>query len=366
MLGQEETRSPAPDVADAEQVGASADAPADGQCAVRLASGERFTVERNDLLLLSALGQGVNYPHSCRVGTCGRCKTKLLSGRISPQVDFALSPLTNRELKDGYILACQAKVRTDIDIDVSLIRHDVVLPRMIAGEISGWQRLPGDVIDLRVRLEEPLRFDAGQYAALAVSGSFVRRSFSFYDAPDPEMPAGEVGFLVKRLPGGRFSEWLAAEDRRGVGIWLEGPFGQMGIDDTPREALCIAGGTGIAPILSIAGDRLRRFPDSRITILFGVRRAADLFAMERLAALEASMRVRVLPVLSHEPADSGWAGLRGIVTDPLNSTLGIDFAAISAFACGSLPMVEAVERRLLSLGVPDARIHADKFEPSGL
>jgi NAD(P)H-flavin reductase/ferredoxin len=339
------------------------------RCQITLKNGaDGFDVGRGELLLLSALEQGINYPHSCRVGTCGRCKTRLVSGRISPLVDFALSPLTNEELRNGYILACQAKVRSDLTVDVTLIEHEVVLPQSVPGTVVGWQRLPGDVIDLRLQLERPLVFEAGQYGALAVSGSFVRRSFSFYDAPPGPAGAEEVGFLIRRLPGGRFSEWLAAQDRRGVRLWLEGPFGQMGLDDTPRAALCIAGGTGIAPILSIAEDRLRRYSKAPVTIVFGVRSAADLFALdrlERLRQLAGGDRLRVLPVLSHEPEGSGWPGLRGLVTAPLDQQLGVDYRSLSAFVCGALPMVEAVEKRLLALGVEPGRIHADKFAPSG-
>ncbi|MBN3788571.1 2Fe-2S iron-sulfur cluster binding domain-containing protein [Burkholderia sp. Ac-20353] len=340
------------------------------RCRITLSNGaEGFDVGRNDLLLMSALEQGINYPHNCRVGTCGRCKTRLVSGRISPLVDFALSPLTNEELNDGYILACQAKVRTDLTIDVDLLDHEVVLPKSIPGTISGWNMLPGEVVDLRIKLEQPVKFEAGQYAALAVSGSFVRRSFSFYDAPASEAGSDDVGFLIKRLPGGRFSEWLAAKDRRGVRIWLEGPFGQMGIDDTPRDSLCIAGGTGIAPILSIAEDRLNRYPDHRVTIIFGVRTAADLFTLdrlERLGQIGRAGRVRIVPVLSHEPAGSAWQGRRGLVTAVLDAHLGVDYGSLSAFVCGALPMVEAVEKRLRTLNVDADRIHADKFEPSGI
>ncbi|EZP36717.1 MULTISPECIES: 2Fe-2S iron-sulfur cluster binding domain-containing protein [Janthinobacterium] len=348
-------------------------APATGggarRCQITLGGGqEGFAAGRGDLLLLAALEQGINYPHSCRVGTCGRCKTRLVSGQISPLVDFALSPLTNEELRDGYILACQAKVRSDLCVEVELIDHQVVLPQSVPGTVSHWQQLPGDVIDLRITLERPLVFEAGQYAALAVSGSFVRRSFSFYDAPPGAQGSTQVGFLIKRLPGGRFSEWLAAQDRRGVRIWVEAPFGQMGLDDTPRDALCIAGGTGIAPILSIAEQRLQRYPQQRVTIVFGVRGASDLFALdklERLRQLAGAGRLRVIPVLSHEPRGSAWQGRRGLVTDVLDESLASDYHQLSTFVCGALPMVVAVEKRLLALGVPAGLIHADKFEASG-
>lgn len=332
-------------------------------------SDESFDARKSDLLLLSAIEQGVDYPHNCRVGTCGRCKTRLISGRISPMIDFALSPLTNEELRDGYILACQAKVRTDLVIDVKLGQQVMIKPRFIAGKVVKCQRLPGEVIDLRLALDEPLPFNAGQYASLAVSGSFVRRSYSFYDAPPAagSAGAGEVGFLVKRLPGGRFSEWLFRQNRTGSKIWLEGPFGMMGVEEPDRDGICVAGGTGLAPVLSIVADRLQRSATARFTIVFGVRTAQDSFAEERLQALMAAYpeRVRLVTILSHEPAGSAWQGARGLVTEALAPDLGIDFGQVSAFVCGSLAMVEAVERRLISLGVPADRIHADKFLPGG-
>lgn len=341
-----------------------------GRCQIQLKDGgEGFVVRKNDLLLLSALAQGVDYPHNCRVGTCGSCKTRLIRGRISPLVDFALSPLTNQELKDGYILACQAKVRGDLLIDVELGHHPLLPLRSVATRVVRWQVLPGEVIDLRLRLDEPLHFHAGQYCTIAGSGSFVRRSYSFYDPPPAPDGAGasEVGFLVKRLPGGQFSEWLFAQDRVGAKIWLEGPYGRMGVDDPDRDGLCVAGGTGLAPVLSIVADRLLRSRTAKFTIVFGVRSAREVFANERLQQLlaQAPDRLRLLTILSHEPVGSSWPGPRGLITAALDAGLGVDYANTAAFVCGSLPMVEAVEKRLLSLGVAPGRIHADKFLPSG-
>ena len=196
----------------------------------------------------------------------------------------------------------------------------------------------------------------------------MRRSYSFYDAPPSADSEGadEVGFLVKRLPGGQFSEWLFAEDRTDSKIWLEGPFGMMGIDDLDVDGLCVAGGTGLAPILSIVADRLARSAVARFTIVFGVRTAGDAFANAQLDALvaQAQGRVRVVTILSHEPAGSAWGGARGFVPDALTHDLGVDYAKTAAFVCGSLGMVEAVEKKLLALGVDTSRIHADKFLPA--
>ena len=331
-------------------------------------SEQSFDVGRNDMLLKAAVAQGIDYPHNCRVGVCGQCKTRLVGGRVSPMVDLALSPLTNEQIQAGFVLACQAKVRTDLVIYVKLGSGTQLPVRYVSAQVTRYRKLPGEVIDLRLALDEPVAFNAGQYCTIAESGSFTRRSYSYYDAPPADgSGAREVGFLVKRLPGGRFSEWLFAEDRSGVKFWVEGPFGVMGVDDLDRDGLCVAGGTGLAPILSIVGDRLRRSKTAKFTIVFGVRTAADVFANERLQALlaEGGDRVRLVTILSHEPAGSAWTGPRGMVTAALDEALGVDYAQTAAFICGNLGMVEAVERRLIGLGVQADRIHADKFVPSG-
>ena len=331
-------------------------------------SEEVFDVRKNDLLLKAAIEQGVDYPHNCRVGVCGTCKTKLVSGRVSPMVDLALSPLKNEEIEAGYVLACQAKVRGDLRVEVKLGHHALLPVKTTPARVSRWQKLPGEVIDLRLKLDAPVQFNAGQYCTIAESGSFTRRNYSYYDVPPAADGAtDEVGFLVKRLPGGKFSEWLFERDRSGTKFWLEGPFGIMGVDDIDADGLCVAGGTGLAPILSIVGDRLRRSSKANFTIVFGVRTQKDIFANERLQQLlaEAGDRVRLVTILSHEPATSDWTGPRGLVTAALTPTLGVDFPRTAAFICGNLGMVEAVEKVLIGLGVQPDRIHADKFVPSG-
>lgn len=330
---------------------------------------ESFDVRRNDLLLKAAIEQGVDYPHNCRVGVCGSCKTRLVSGRVSPMVDLALSPLSNEEIEAGYVLACQAKVRSDLVVEAKLGHHALIPVKTVSARVSRWNRLPGDVIDLRLELDTPVYFHAGQYCTIAESGSFTRRSYSYYDVPPTEdgAPAGEVGFLIKRLPGGKFSEWLFEQDRTGTKFWIEGPYGIMGVDDVDVDGVCVAGGTGLAPILSIVGDRLRKSAKAKFTIVFGVRTQKDVFANEQLQQLlaEGGDRVRLVTILSHEPANSDWTGPRGLVTAALTQDLGVDYASTAAFICGNLGMVEAVEKRLIELGVDADRIHADKFVPSG-
>ena len=80
-----------------------------------------ITIERGERLLSSALKQGVNWPHRCKVGSCGTCKAILLSGDIKPQLNFGYV-LTPEEINEGYILACQSTLKSDI--------HVLIKPRL--------------------------------------------------------------------------------------------------------------------------------------------------------------------------------------------------------------------------------------------
>lgn len=335
------------------------------RCNVRWQSGDlQFDADRDELLLSAAQAAGIAYPHNCRVGTCGQCKTKLVSGKVRPMMDFALSPLTAAELRDGYILACQSKLRSDVVIDVPLDQASVRQARV---EVA--QHLPGEVLSLQLALDQPLQFQAGQYAELAMKdadGLLVSRAYSFCDAPLAQGNA-TVSFLIKRLPGGALSDRLWAEARPGLALQLRGPFGRMGAADVDAHALCVAGGTGLAPVLSIVRDRLARSDRARFIVLLGVRRSTDQFAEGLLKELEheSQGRVSVRVVLSEEPADSPWPGDRGLVTELLTPPLLQQHGVTTAYVCGAAPMVQACQARLHQLGWTDDAIHTDSFAPSG-
>jgi NAD(P)H-flavin reductase/ferredoxin len=325
-----------------------------------------FEVAKNKVLLASALNQGVAYPHNCKVGTCGSCKTRLVSGRVRPLLDFALSTLTAEDLKGGYILACQAKVLSDLELEVPIARHGATL-QTVGAVVESCEAVAPDVIDLRLRLDSPFSFQPGQWASIGAADSAVRRAYSFHTPAGDGGGSDAVGFYIKKLPGGAFSEWLFESDRTGVRFEVHGPFGALGDADPAGDNICVAGSTGLAPVLSVIEAGLEASDTSRWTLVFGVRRAEDLFAMDRLERLHQRWgdRLRVVPILSHEPQGSDWQGRRGFVTDALEDDLGVDVETANAFLCGSGPMVDACERRLLSLGASQDRIMADRFMATG-
>lgn len=324
-------------------------------------AGPSIELQRDDILLAAALECGIPYPHNCRVGTCGQCKTQVISGQVKPMMDFALSPLTAQELRDGYVLACQSKVRSDLMISVTMERCE-----SYAGQVVSAQRLPGDVLALTLELQRPLVFEAGQYANLSLAGGSLSRSYSFCDAPEPGGNQ-RVNFLIRRIPGGAFSDHLWSNAQPGMGMTLSGPHGAMGATDVNAHAVCVAGGTGLAPVVSIVRDRLQKSDSARFLVLLGIRRAEDHFAREILQGLEAlsAGRVQARVIVSDEPNGSPWTGDRGLVTDLLTPDLIASVEARAAFVCGAAPMVQACRERLRHHGWNDHDIHTDSFVPSG-
>src|SRR6185295_13919980 len=86
---------------------------------------------------------------------------------------------------------------------------------------------------------------------IGAADSEIRRAYSFHTPPGDEAGTTEVGFYIKRLPGGAFSEWLFDGDRTGVRFLVQGPFGAMGDAEPATHNICVAGSTGLAPILAI-------------------------------------------------------------------------------------------------------------------
>lgn len=311
-------------------------------------------------LLQAALDEGVAFPHSCRAGGCATCKCRLVEGKVRELTDKSYL-LSAEELRGNYILACQSIPRSDVTVAVQL-NTDASEVKRVDGRVAGTRRLTHDILEVTLALDEPMPYRAGQYADLAVPGRIaVPRPYSFAGPA----AAGETGrpvFHVRLLPGGELSGWLDAADRTGEGITLEGPYGDFWLRDSAAPMLCVAGGTGMAPLKALLEQALKEGVRRDVVYLFGARTQRDLYCLDEIAGLAEAWPAgfRFLPVLSEEPVDSDWRGLRGLVTDHLaDAELGV--AGRHAYLCGPPPMLDAAIETLRRLGVAERDIHFDKF-----
>lgn len=315
----------------------------------------RFEVDRGKTMLEAALEQGVPFPHSCKVGTCGTCRYHLLRGDIRELLSSAMG-LTAEQYQRGERLACQTLPKGDLEI--CLESALVGVPNVVSmdGVIVAQHQKTPDIIILELELDSALHFNPGQFAEITIPDANVTRSYSFANLPG----TCRAEFHVRLVPGGAFSGWLSAGSRCGEKVMVRGPFGQFGLTDSVGPMICIAGGTGLAPIKSILQSMQVSGLRRRVIFMYGTRHASNLYFGDDVRNWKEKWRdtFEFVPVLSAEPEGSSWCGLRGFVTEHIPADIGHDW---EAYLCGPPPMVDAAEQALSRLGVERGSIHADRF-----
>lgn len=315
-------------------------------------NGAKLALQVRETLLQAALRHGLAFPHSCRVGGCASCKCRLVSGKVK-ELTSAAYVLTEHELAAGYILACQSIPTQDVAIEVQL---DGLAPqRQISGRVVGQEQLTHDICRLTIQLDTCLDYRAGQYAQLALESlPGCIRSYSF---ASPAGPDGRVQFFIKHMAGGQFSSRVCQHSVLSEAVTLIGPAGDFWLREDRAPLLLIAGGSGLAPVLALLQHAAQQGVQRDATLMFGVRRRADLYALDEIDALARIWRGRFvfIPVLSEE---ADWPGASGLIPQHIASNLPPD---AHAYLCGPPAMVDACTASLLEQGVAAAHIHADRF-----
>jgi len=325
--------------------------------------GVTVALSAGQTILEAALSQGVAYPHNCTVGTCGSCKTRLLQGQVKAVSDFGYT-LSKLELEAGYILACQAVPRDATTVvEIADPGADLPPPEVCTGRIVGTEALTHDILRVDVATARPVKYVAGQYASVRAPGMPRARHYSFADAPQRE-GRSSLSFFIRKVPGGEFTDALFAGSLTGQTLNIEAPHGSFHLRPGNAPMMCIAGGSGLAPLVSVLEDMRKHRIRRPCTLLFGARTQADLYVLDQIANIANAWPepFRFVPVLSQEPAASAWTGARGMVTDFLAlPDEAATWAEVEGYLCGPPPMIDAGIERLVSLGVPLQHIHYDKF-----
>ena len=217
--------------------------------------------------------------------------------------------------------------------------------------------------DVPDELRDDYAFAAGQSLALrrVVDGVEERRSYSIC-APVGERP--RVG--VREVPAGLFSTWLVRDVRPGARVEVQTPTGRFRADPAAGgRHLCVAAGSGITPVLSIAASVLAGSPTAHVTLLYGNRRAATVMFADELSDLKDryGARFELVHVLSREPRDVDLLSGR-LDADRLRTLLDllVPLGAVDhVWLCGPYPMVEEARTVLAELGVPAERVHRELF-----
>lgn len=309
-------------------------------------------------ILEAALADGIAYPHGCRSGRCGSCKSRLVSGKVD-LFDHSRFALSDEEKAQGLVLACRAIPTTDAIVawlggDEETASHS---RRRLHCRVAAIEDATHDIKRIRLVIDgaDPLVFTAGQYARLTFAGA-PTRDYSMASEPGER----ELEFHIRRVPGGAATQYIHALVKLGDPVLVEGPFGSSYLrEQHTGPILCVAGGSGLAPIKGIVEAAIARGMRQPIHVYFGARSDRDLYLVDHFESLaKRHPHLSFTPVLSDAPLEARWR--TGFVTDAVAKDLQ-DFDGWKAYVAGPPPMVEAAMQICTARGLRSEDLHADVF-----
>ena len=318
----------------------------------------RLSVDSGSNLLEVLRAHQLPISYSCMSGRCGTCRCRVVSGHVIHGGPEAGRPQAG---KDDYVLACQAILNNNCSIELPEVDEVVVhTARIVKGTVTAIEEATHDIRRIRVKLAKPVQFSPGQYATVQFTPEHVR-PYSMAGLPDDL----EWEFQIRQVPDGRVSAFVFAELKVGAALRISGPLGTAYLRQKHTgPMLCVGGGTGLAPVLSIVRGALAAGMQNPIHLYFGVRSADDVYDADRLQALAtAHPNLKVHIVVACGALGAGQRS--GLLTDAIEKDLG-RLAGWRAYLCGAPAMVDALHLLLTRMGIEPAHVHADAFYPSGV
>lgn len=331
-----------------------------------IGSDTSIQVEENDTVLRAALRAGLGFPYECNSGGCGGCHFQLLEGEVRDRWPEAPG-LSEQARSAGRHLACQSEITGNCNIKVRLkpAFQPAILPAQTKARLVAKRAITSDMAEYSFQTKGPAGFIPGQYAMLKIPGVDSERAYSMANLPNPE---GIWNFVIKEVPGGAASTSLAHDLQIDDIIDLDGPFGMAYFKaESPRDIVCIAGGSGLSPILSILRAALQdpESRDKKIHFFYGARTVEGLcLEYLRNSDLQIDDRVTFTPVLSEAAPDDQWPGAISYVHEAVKGWLGEieDPKAFEYYLCGPPLMADAVQNLLiLDHALPSSQLHYDRF-----
>ncbi|MGV7241430.1 benzoate 1,2-dioxygenase electron transfer component BenC [Caballeronia sp. M23-90] len=319
----------------------------------------RFVVcKPGEKVLDAAFRAKINLPMDCSDGVCGTCKCRAESGSYDLGDDYIEDALSDDEKDSGLVLTCQMVPDSDCVIAVPASSTVCKTGRSTFAATVTKVKPHNDaavVLELEVEGAAPA-FLPGQYVNIDVPGSGRHRSYSFSSPPGES----RISFLIKKIPGGVMTTWLESA-QPGNKVELTGPLGSFYLRAVERPLLFIAGGTGLAPFLSMLEVLARANSQQHVHLIYGVTRDLDLVHVDAI-----EMYRKKLPNFSYDTvvanADSAHPR-KGWVTQHVPAG-ALNDGDVDVYLCGPPPMVDAVRKYFDDSGVKPRSFHYEKFAPN--
>lgn len=322
-------------------------------------SGQVFEVAEDQTLLEAALAEGMMLRHSCREGTCGTCKGKVLAGQVD-HADSDLEVLTQAEREEGFALFCRAKACSDLQIHAPEVTElKGISIQKTAARVGSIDRISDDVAIVRLNLPPtmPFNYFPGQYAEVILKDG-SRRSYSMATVPGE---SNQLEWHIRNT-GGTFSRFVYEDLKEKTLLRLEGPFGTFYLRDTDKPMVFVASGTGFAPIKALLEQLAAQNNTRPVSMYWGGRQLKDLYMHQWVVDFAKNHDwLTYTPVLSEVADGDTWDGATGYVHHQVLADFS-DLSGYEVYACGNPLMVDSARKDFTEQrGLDEENFFADAF-----
>lgn len=311
-----------------------------------------------ETVLDAAYRNQINLPMDCSDGVCGTCKGRCHQGEFDMGDEYIDEALSDEEAEQGMVLTCQMVPSSDCVVEVpaasTLCKTGIA---EVAATVSEVNLISSTTIELKVTADADIAFLPGQYVNIQVPGTEQTRAYSFSSEPGSR----DLSFLIRNVPGGLMSSYLVGTARTGDTLKLTGPMGSFYLRPVDRPVLMLAGGTGLAPLLSMLEHFKANRSDQPVHLIYGVTNDDDLVSLDALDAFAAELdNFTYATCVSSDGSDHP---RKGYVTQHMEGAPLAD-GNVDVYLCGPPPMVDAVLGYFRQEGIEPNAFHYEKFTPS--
>jgi Na+-transporting NADH:ubiquinone oxidoreductase subunit F len=328
-----------------------------GECSLVINGDKIFKVLGGDNILKYLNQRKIFIPSACGgKATCGFCKVNVLSGggNILPTEEVYI---TKQEREQGVRLACQVKVKRDVEI---YIPEYLLGAEEFESVVTDILPLTHDIKLVSLKISSKfINFRPGQYIQFKIPGTDEYRAYSVGSCP---LTKDRLDLIIRLVPGGLCSSYVHRALEMADQVIFTGPFGDFYLrEETSKDIVAIGGGCGMAPIRSIVKYLAEKGMPRRVFYFFGARTKKDLFFTEELRDLEKKFpNVKYIPALSEPKPQDKWEGEVGFITQAAEKYLD-ETTEKEAYLCGPPPMIDAAIKVLTKKRIPLESIYYDKF-----
>ena len=314
-------------------------------------------------IISAAIRQSIFLMSSCREGGCATCKGVCTvgdyeHGKVSAQA------LPQEEQEEDMVLLCRCYPSEDMEVEVPYTFDRIAYSeegKEFTTKIVELEKISSNVMKLCLKRsdgEKQIKLDSGQFYDLEIPGTDITRSYSPANIANND---GEMEFLIRILEDGQFSNFLKKDAKIGQSIKVKGPSGVFGLvadGFTPRYF--VAGGTGLAPVLSMIRFMKEWGEPQPCTLYFGSTYEEEVFYIEELNTLAKEMDNLTVKICVWKATDS-WQGEKGSVVDILKQDLQETSTKPDLYLCGPPGMVDATYAVCEEVGIAKEKIYLEKF-----